>query len=230
MAIDGRPGPLDGVRVLDLTNVLAGPFACHQLVHLGAEVIKVEAVGRGDLARNLGADPELSAKGIDYETLTGKPLKPKAKSSGKTFRKGWWMKRIESYNPKKKGVEIPAHEALPMPEKSVTPKGMAMIVPSTSPSRMATRPMNPPKMRVMARMRASTMNARAILDGAPKLSESTPPAAHCIATGINDTPMMVITEPVTTGGKNRSSLLKYGAANTVSTPATITAPYIPGSP
>jgi len=58
--------PLAGVRVLDLTNVLAGPFACHQLAHLGAEVIKVEAVGRGDLARNLGADADLSAKGMVF--------------------------------------------------------------------------------------------------------------------------------------------------------------------
>lgn len=55
-------GPLQGIRVLDLTNVLAGPFCCHQLAHFGAEVVKVEARGRGDLARDLGTDPALNAR------------------------------------------------------------------------------------------------------------------------------------------------------------------------
>ncbi|WP_128293852.1 CaiB/BaiF CoA transferase family protein [Afifella aestuarii] len=61
--------PLAGIRILDLTNVLAGPFCCHQLVHFGAEVIKVEATGRGDLARQLGADPELNARNMGISFL-----------------------------------------------------------------------------------------------------------------------------------------------------------------
>jgi len=67
--------PLRGIRVLDLTNVLAGPFACHQLAHMGAEVIKVETRNGGDLARQLGADPELNKRFMGVSFLAQNPGK-----------------------------------------------------------------------------------------------------------------------------------------------------------
>jgi crotonobetainyl-CoA:carnitine CoA-transferase CaiB-like acyl-CoA transferase len=67
--------PLHGIRVLDLTNVLAGPFACHQLAHMGADVIKVETRGTGDLARQLGGDVELSKAHMGVSFLAQNPGK-----------------------------------------------------------------------------------------------------------------------------------------------------------
>jgi crotonobetainyl-CoA:carnitine CoA-transferase CaiB-like acyl-CoA transferase len=61
--------PLTGIRVLDLTNVLAGPYCSYQLMLLGAEVVKVELPGHGDLARHLGPDPDLNEAGLGASFL-----------------------------------------------------------------------------------------------------------------------------------------------------------------
>lgn len=52
------PGALDGIRILDFTRYQQGPFATLLLSDLGAEVIKVEEPGRGDLGRSLGLQPD----------------------------------------------------------------------------------------------------------------------------------------------------------------------------
>ncbi|MGP1678420.1 MAG: CaiB/BaiF CoA transferase family protein [Burkholderiales bacterium] len=61
--------PLAAYTVLDLTNVLAGPFCGHQLAHMGARVIKVETPDGGDLARQLGADAALNARRMGVSFL-----------------------------------------------------------------------------------------------------------------------------------------------------------------
>jgi crotonobetainyl-CoA:carnitine CoA-transferase CaiB-like acyl-CoA transferase len=70
-----RPAPLTGIRVLDLTRVLAGPWCTQNLADLGAEVIKIERPGSGDdtteAAYYLSANRNKYSVALDIATPRG---------------------------------------------------------------------------------------------------------------------------------------------------------------
>lgn len=57
----GNGGALEGVRIIDLSRVLAGPMCAQILADYGAEVIKIEDVGKGDDTRHFRAKGESKA-------------------------------------------------------------------------------------------------------------------------------------------------------------------------
>jgi crotonobetainyl-CoA:carnitine CoA-transferase CaiB-like acyl-CoA transferase len=65
-----EPRPFEGLRILDLTHVLAGPFCTYQLALLGAETIKIENPHDPDIVRGSGPDPAMNAAGMGTSFLT----------------------------------------------------------------------------------------------------------------------------------------------------------------
>ena len=85
------PGPLGGVKVLDLTRVLAGPFLTQVMGDLGAEILKIETPGHGDETRTF-------APFVHGESHYFIALNRQKKSLGSTSARrtaptccaGWW--------------------------------------------------------------------------------------------------------------------------------------------
>ncbi|HEY3909684.1 MAG TPA: CaiB/BaiF CoA-transferase family protein [Stellaceae bacterium] len=62
--------PFEGIRIIDITHVLAGPFAAYQLAVLGADVIKVEHPDEPDQSRETGSDRALNRRNMGTSFLT----------------------------------------------------------------------------------------------------------------------------------------------------------------
>lgn len=98
--------PLTGVTIIDLTQVLAGPFATMELSDLGATVIKIEAVGRGDRSRNIEPTPEYfdtlnrnkQSIAIDLKSDEGQAVAKDLVTEADVFIESTKPGRIETYD------------------------------------------------------------------------------------------------------------------------------------
>lgn len=98
--------PLSGVTVVDLTQVIAGPFGTMNLGDLGAEVIKVEAVGRGDRSRGIQPTPAYfdtinrnkRSIEVDLKTEDGQQIVRELVADADVFVESTKPGRVESFN------------------------------------------------------------------------------------------------------------------------------------
>ena len=89
--------PFEGIKIIDVTHVLAGPFAAYQLAVLGADVIKVEDPNDPDQSRQTGSDAALnrSLMGTGYLTQGSNKRSISRRSRGARSSRRWaWATTI----------------------------------------------------------------------------------------------------------------------------------------
>jgi crotonobetainyl-CoA:carnitine CoA-transferase CaiB-like acyl-CoA transferase len=100
--------PFEGVKILDCTHVLAGPFAAYQLAVLGADVIKVEDPNEPDQSRESGADMALNkalmgtsflTQGSNKRSLALNLKTDAGREALKRLVKDWADVLVENYRP-----------------------------------------------------------------------------------------------------------------------------------
>ena len=133
--------------------------------------------------------------------------------------------------PKWNGEGSANHGPCPTCEKSAMPTAHATTVPTTIATRMASRDSTAPPNLDSSSTASSVTPARAMFASEPYPGAfSSPPMDHDAATGTRVMPIVVMIDPVTTGGKNRSTRAKNGAIRNPNTEATMMEPITDGMP